>query len=730
MQPSPTPAPSRLQTWLAPCLLVAAVLLAWSNSFSGPFVLDDVESIVSNPSLQHFWSFAWLTPPASIGETVGGRPVLNASFALNHALGGLSVTGYHGVNLLIHAAAALTLYGVLRRSFLLLGRNSAKPSLGVLADSAAWLSLTLSLLWALHPLNTAAVTYVVQRAESLSALFTLLTFYGFLRASEGPSPRLWTVVALGACLLGVGTKETVAVAPLLVLLFDRGFVAGSFRNAWQQRRFLHLGLFLCWLPLAWLVLHNHGRGGSAGLGSSVDSWTYLLTQAEAIVHYLRLAIWPDSLVFDYGMPLVSSLGDVILQVLLLGSALGVCIWGLIKNQAWAFAGTATFLLLAPSSSIIPVATQTMAEHRFYLPLAVLMVLVGAPLWSLLAQRGQGPRVAACGTALALSLGLGLLTFERNQVYSSELSLWKDTVAKRPDSARARNNLGLSLAAAKRHNEAIEQFRKAIALNPKHAFAHFNLGVALLQSNPASEANRAEAEQAYQRAIEVYPQFVDARINLGKLLSGNRRFDEAIAQYQSALSLDPSAQDARVNLAALQLSLGRNDEALTLLRQALEAQPTFAEAHYQFGLALERRGSIAEAESAFRECLRLKPAYAPAQLAIGNLLLRRNHPGAEACFREAIRLDPSFAEAWFSLGNALIRQNRFADAQSCYRETLRFAPGHLQALANLGNCQLVSGQIKDAIATYEEVLRRQPTNASVRENLAYAREMLRQGGTLR
>jgi hypothetical protein len=171
----------------------------------------------------------------------------------------------------------------------------------VFGRDALPLALAVALLWTLHPLQTEAVTYVIQRVESLMGLCYLLTLYCLIRSVDSPRPALWQGCMVTACLLGMATKEVMATAPLLGLLYDRTFLAGSFREAWQRRRWWYVGLAATWLPLACLVAGTGGnRGGTSGFNVGVAPWAYWLTQFQAVAHYLKLSVWPHPLVFEYG----------------------------------------------------------------------------------------------------------------------------------------------------------------------------------------------------------------------------------------------------------------------------------------------------------------------------------------------------------------------------------------------------------------------------------------------
>ncbi|MGA2605090.1 MAG: hypothetical protein ABSG14_12755, partial [Verrucomicrobiia bacterium] len=351
-----------------PVLIIAAGIGAYHNSFRGPFILDDVSSILENPHIRHLWPIGEALSP-SANSMVGGHPVVNLSLAVNYALGGLAVWGYHALNLTIHILAALTLYGIVRRTLL---RPVLEAHFGA---SGEWVALAVAVLWAVHPLQTEAVTYLSERGESLMGLFYLLTLYGFIRGVESPGHGRWFVLSVVACALGMATKEVMVTAPLMVLLYDRAFVSQSFREAWSRHGRLYLGLAGTWLLLGYLMAGSRNlldRGVGYGLG--ITWWTYALTECRAVVHYLWLALWPAPLVFDYGDAIT---GDITIwhlteatpyALILAVLAAGVLV-ELRRQPAMGFLGAWFFVILAPSSSVVPVAGQPMAEHRMYLPLA-------------------------------------------------------------------------------------------------------------------------------------------------------------------------------------------------------------------------------------------------------------------------------------------------------------------------------------------------------------------------
>lgn len=281
---------------LIAALLVVAAVLAYANTFRVPFLLDDASAIQNNRSLTPPLRWQSVLAAADAG-TATGRPLLNASFALNRAMGGESVVGYHAVNLSLHVLSTLALYGLVRRTLLLKGLRDGF-SLG--AEHIAGLA---ALLWTVHPLLTEAVTYISERAESMAAFFYLVTLYAFVRAVPGESPsrtesaaerrpRGWLLVSLISCLCGMATKEVMVTAPVLVLLYDRTFISGSFLAALRSRRGYYCGLASSWVLLGVLLFAHPLAGRSVGYGFGVSATACLLTEAKAVATYARLVAWP------------------------------------------------------------------------------------------------------------------------------------------------------------------------------------------------------------------------------------------------------------------------------------------------------------------------------------------------------------------------------------------------------------------------------------------------------
>ncbi len=700
----------RLPALISACVIALAGLAAWYNSLSTPFFFDDEAVVLRNPTIRHLWPL-WtaLSPPDTGGGSgVTARPVINLSLAVNYALGGLDVRGYHLLNVIVHILAALALFGVVRWTFAFGPSATSPPGRNRFAFADGdWAAFAVALLWLLHPLQTEPVTCVVQRTESIMGLFYLVTLYCFIGAAAGAGPAIdtetagrkgpvvsgqwsrgsglnrssaWSVLAVLACLAGMASKEVMVTAPLVALLYDRTFVAGTFREAWRRRRPLYLALASTWILLAWLVLSSGGqRAGSVGFGLGASVWNYLLTQCRALLLYLKLSLWPHPLVIDYGMGLVHSLAAVWWQAIVVVTLLGLTAWSLVKKPRLGFLGAWFFLILAPSSSVLPLVTQTIAEHRMYLALAAPVALGVTALYRWTGRRG----LLAC---FVLAPALGWLTISRNHDYRTTTSIWRDAVAKDPTNPRAHGNLGDALLAARHYREAVGQFRAALRLKPDYNQIYNNLGDALLHLH-----RPREAIAAFAQALRLFPLDPDVHNNLGNAFLQLGRTDDAVREYEISLRVSPNSPDTEFNLANALMAAGRIDEAIRHFQAALRLAPHRAATHYGLAAAYVRAGDAA---------------------------------GAEREFNETLRLAPNDAEAGFALGNVYAQTGRYDAAIAAYRQVLKFRPDFIQARNNLGNVYLMTGHLDRAIDTYEEILRRQPENASARRNLDQARALQR------
>jgi len=557
-----------LRAALVPILLASASVFAYRNIFSAPFIFDDTASILTNTGIRRLWPI-WpaLWPPNQ--TAISGRPVVSLSLALNFALGEYEVWGYHAFSLIVHIANALLVFAIVRRTL------SAVSDYRENEARAEWLAGAAALLWSAHPLLSESVAYITQRTELLAALFLLLTIYSLGRSAESPSSRRWPALTILSCALGMGCKEVMAAAPPLALIYDRIFLSSSYRDLFRRRGRLHACLFSTWLILA-ALLATGPRTLSVGMTfRSVRPWEYLLTQAGVIVHYLRLALFPYPLCLDYSdWSIVRSVAASLPASAIILALLVMSLWALIRRPRLGFLGAWFFLILAPSSSIIPIVTEPAAERRMYLPLISITILAVLGAHRLAGSRLNEPyrRRAAVVLIAGIVTAFVFVTAGRNESYRSEVSAWSDVLAKRPHNARALNNLGAELAREGRGDEALPLFTKALEIDPRYPEALNNLGGAYY-----NQRRMTDAIEKFSEAVRLSPDYGEAHINLGLALHNRGRLDEAIAQYELGLRIHPDDPEAHNHLGAALLSCGRAAEAIEQFREALRLRPGYPEA---------------------------------------------------------------------------------------------------------------------------------------------------------
>jgi len=397
----------------------------------------------------------------------------------------------------------------------------------------------------------------------------------------------------------MATKEVMVTAPLLTLLYDRTFVSGSFRAALQRHRRFYAALAATWLLLAALLIGSGDRGGTIGAAAGVTPWEYLLCQSRAVIHYARLAVWPQPLIFDYGADFVN-FGEALPYALLDVALVALTLFALWRRPLWGFLGAWFFVILAPTSSFVGGTRQMLAEHRIYLSLAALTVLT-----VLAARHFLGRRFWLA--SLLISVALGVATFQRNADYTSALTLYRDTAAKRPGNAFARYNLGKIYADAGRHAEAVAEFQQTVQLKPGLAYAHFNLANSL-----AALGRSTEAQSQFETALLIDPRYAKAHFNLGNLLLAAGDKPSARTHFQTAVALEPHDLEARTNLGGVLLELGHLNEAREQLETVARAQPDSVEAHFGLGNVFLLQNRPADAAREFELVLRLRPDLAIAR----------------------------------------------------------------------------------------------------------------------
>lgn len=738
--------PGWLRCALAGAVIALMALAAYANTFHVPFYFDDRQGISENQTIDILWP-PWraLNAPKEYNSGAVGRPLVNFSLAVNYQISeafskaddGFEPWSYHAVNLAIHIATAWLLMGVAWRTL-------RQPPLAKIFGAAALpLAFLIALAWAVHPLASETVTNAIQRNESMVSFFYLGVIYCLIRSTEEPlasrwlggAPRSgwWQGLAVVACFLGVLSKEVMFSAPLMALLYDRTFVAGSLAEACRRRWKFYAAMATSWILLGWLVHHYNQRGGTVGFDLPMSKYEYALKQCEAIITYFSLCFWPHPLVLDYGYDVVTSLKDVWPQALALAALVGGTFWALWKKPAWGFAGMWVFLILAPSSSIMPLTTQTEAEHRMYLPLAMVMAVLILGAYAL-----SGPRVFYAAGALALVF-TGV-TYSRNKDYRSEVAMWYVDVAQRPQSPRAHYNLGCALLNEDRYIDASSEFMLAMQLEPDNENYYTNLGACY-----ADLGDAPRAMEQYKKAVKINPKDVQSNYNLGCEYRDLQDYDKAAEHLRVAVENNPSYREAQYMLGLVLVLSDHSEEALKPLKAALDLDPNDTDTLSCYGqallaqgltknaIAILQRGLALDADNAelhkwlaeayaddgqdqnatveAAAATRLAPNSAEMHLAYGHQLFADGkYADAAAEFTTALKLRPAYAEAENDLGGALLKLKRNAEARAAYAQALEWKPDLIEARLNLGRAMLADGQLVQAETQFRQALQTDKDNA--------------------
>ena len=561
---------------------------------------------------------------------------MNVSFAVNYALGGLNVRGYHLVNVAIHVLCAWLAFAIVRRTLEL---PSLRERFGPRSITVAF---AVALVWTVHPLNSEVVDYLTQRTESMMALFYLLTIYASLRGMCSERAVLWQAAAVMSCALGMACKESMVTAPLMVVLYDRVFVFDSLKQSCRARWRFYGGLAGTWLALGPLIWSGP-RGLSAGFATDVRPWTYLLNQTVMITRYIYLAVWPRSLVVNYGWPLPLTLGDVwpyaVLIVILLLLTVVLCV----RQPKLGFLGAWFFMTLAPTSSIVPIASEVGAERRMYLPLLALVALVVMGV-VLIADRVKFAR-ARVFLLVVVSAALMAGTVVRNREYASQLSLLRTVVDRWPSSI-AHHILGDELMAAGYHDEAVTHLRAAIPGDPR---ARHDLGVELFNEGRLGQA--VEELEAFIRIWQSPPlshphwqqplrvDVVSARVFMGRAFAKEQRWPDAMEQDRLALAMDPANVEAHGLLAEALFHQQMFEEATVQYREYLTFRSNDVDVWTNFGIALVAVGKLDEATATFRHAVDADPQSAVARRNLATALWDGGDvDAARAQFERALQLD--------------------------------------------------------------------------------------------
>jgi tetratricopeptide (TPR) repeat protein len=622
--------------------------VAYSNTFGAAFQFDDLYNISGNAEIKDLGKF--LAGLRGL-ELYPRRFIGFLTFALNYRIGGLEVTGYHILNIMVHLAnGALVYWAVVltfRTPFFKLQAPNSKyqapdtkyqiPNtkfqiLTYNLNTPVFIAFFSALLFVSHPVQTQAVTYIVQRLTSLAVMFYVLCIVLYIKSRLLENRRLQAVscyiLSVACAVAAMMTKEIAFTLPFVIVLYDFIF----FENKGLKNRLLFLlpvALTALIIPLSLMDTDIPAGELISDLSertrvqTAIPRWDYFLTSMRTLTTYLRLFILPVNQNLDYDYPVYHSLfsAPVLLSFSLLFSLMAAAFYLLYKSRQQEDLSVACFYRLAGfgilwffitnavESSVIPIA-DVIFEHRMYLP-SVGVFIAFAALFAMAGRAVQQilPRLWPAMLLLPVLIIAALVsaTFLRNRVWNNELTLWTDIVRKSPAKARPHHNLGVIYNSRNMQDYAIGLFMTALRLNPGYWQAYNDLGLSWL-----AKGQPDEAMAYFKTALALKPDFHEAHINAGLAFRAKAMPEEAMEQFNTALRYDPDNPIALNNLGAIYGMKGLTEQAVEYFSAALRRAPDDPGIHNNLGIALQAAGRLEEAMEQYSLAVELRPDYEAAK----------------------------------------------------------------------------------------------------------------------
>ncbi len=767
--------------------LVLLVLLIYSNTLNVPFQWDEEFHIDNNSIVRNLHYFSNLSEARRLAQYnfVSRRYISFLTFALNYHINGLKVGGYHIVNIYCHIANVLLVYALvlltfrtpfMRRAWIVgpQGTNSLSNSrVHTFSRSGgpAWIAFFSAAIFAAHPVQTEAVTYIMQRFASLAAFFYLLSLVTYIKSrltdggekQKGKFQRAFFYgISFISAVLAMETKENAFTLPIVIALYEFCFfiplpdLSSTERRSFRQRRLMHLVPILLTMSIIPLVLMSQSGAFSpspSSYGKVYNQTEYLFTEFRVMVTYLRLLFFPANQNFVYDYPVFHSFFNpqVALSFALLAALFGLGVFLIMSKDRPPVLrligfGIVWFFVTLSVESIVPL-WMLICEYRLYLPSVGIITGFVTGIF-LLGEKMERPKFRGVLMVMLVltTVALSIAAYYRNEVFGNRIKLWADTAKKSPGIPVVHNNLGNAYMAAHMYNEAEEQFKVAIKIWPAYTMAHSNLGNCYLSLNMPDKAleeymiairldpgyvdahnnlgvyyqthDRPEkALEQYMIAIRLKPGYVDARINLGYYYQCKKMYAKAIEQYKYAINLNPDDPKGYNYLGNMYQILKRSDKALEQYKIAIELKPDYPDGHNNLGVYYETLNMPDKALEQYKIAIELKSGYVYARNNLGHLYQdKRMHAEAIEQFKYVIKLKPDFAAAHNNLGASYQALNMPGKALEQYMIALKLEPHFVEALNNLGLYYQSQNMLSKAVEKYKLAVKLNPSYADAHLNL--------------
>ena len=761
-------------------LIIVLAIACYSNSIKGPFHYDDRKLILTNFQLRdvhNLYDIIFSNPT---------RGISNLSFALNYWLDEFNPFGYHLVNLFFHALNGILVYLIFK----------------IIFSKVPLIPLFSSLVFVSHPVNVESVTYISSRAGVMSTTFFMLSFYFFIKfrnsAFSFNKKILFYSLMLFCYILSVGSKEIGVTLPVVLILYECFFPSDNAQTLSKKdtlKNKIYYLPFLVIIITAFFVRY-YTIGSFLNPTFKRDLYINVLTQINVTIGYIKLFFIPMNLNIDRDFPLTTGFDfNTLLSsgiILFILYSAFICFK---KHRAISFSILWFFITLSPTS-VIPL-EDVMSERWLYLPsigfsgvLSIYLYRIfgrGRPLcrpsswadryvrpYSFYAlSKSNSPSPPSClpsgkvikggkggflnsnvsGT-IALTLVIicfAVLTYQRNLIWNSGLTLWQDAVKKSPQKARPYNNLGVEYMIIGKEKDAFIQFEKALKINPyffdansniatvygnmgnkEEAYNYLKRSLMLNPQNQIAHNNLGNLYKAqgkidlaiaeYKKSMELNPDYGDPYYNLGIVYHSLNRYEESEIEYKKAIKLDPNLPSPHIELGLLFLDTNRSDLALQEFRKALELDPNNLHAHNNLGILSGMEGRYDDAEEEFEKVLKIDPSYITATINLGIIYFKTGRlEKALETLKYALKINPNDQSIYYYLGQIYFSKSQFDDAIAQFRNLLNLDPNSCAAYNCIGKVYQMKGLKKEAIKSFEECLKRDPHDKEAQEALKELKE---------
>ena len=720
----------------SPLIIILIAFLSYFNTFSNAFHFDDYSYILHNVEFKIYDDIIKdiirtctnneefekiLYPCFSIGHTLENflnRSIVLATLHLNHSLDGFNVFGFHVFNLLVHLLTSFLIFLFVKETlfinkhFKIMNKYNLKLNIPLIA----------ALLFAVHPINTQAVTYITGRTTALAVCFYMASFLFFIKGIRQNLPYkiLFFIFSMVFLIAGFGSKMIVLTAPVMFVIYFLFFVPlrATFLTRFFKSRFARITIqtivvlspfglifiskFLDFEPEYFVYISEklHAILGtpiyfsatkplidklfflSAMKKDAISSSIYLLTEFKIIVFfYIKMIFFPFNQNIDPDFPIAHGMTDpgVVLSLCAILLCLFASIYYFKKNRLISFGIFWFFVTLSLTSSVLPL-TDLVVEHRLYLSSVGIVTIIPVFLNSLISSNNTNLLKQLTYFVLLVFLPiivLSSLTVKRNFVWKNEKSLWSDAAEKSPRLSRPLNNLaeaydkeGLAYGDKKNYARAIEALNKAIAISPTGYKSFNNLGkiYGLLGKHESAIKN-------LKLALKYNPDYPIAHYNLGKVYELMGKLDNAIDEHSAAFKKQGDFFEACFNLANLYDQKRQYKKALNTYLDCRRFKPSFPKIYFAIGNIFFKIGNLSKAIKNYSRSIELNNEYHPAKIALANIfLMKGNFNDAVKLYRQVIKSDPDNFEVHNNLGLVFLQHlNNPSQAVHHFKKSLDINP---------------------------------------------------------